>query len=73
MLLEVKDLKIKFIDDTHNNYTIDGINLEVEKGQIISLVGESGSGKSLTSLAITRLLPKNSVVEGEIYFVELIY
>ncbi len=68
MLLEVKNLKIRFVDDSHNNYTINGVNLEIDKGQIVSLVGESGSGKSLTSLAIMGLTPESGVIEGEINF-----
>lgn len=68
MLVNIKNLKIKFKDNKHNNYTVNGINLNVDKGEIISLVGESGSGKSLTSLAIMRLISDNAQIEGEINF-----
>jgi peptide/nickel transport system ATP-binding protein len=68
MLINIKDLKIKFKDNKHNNYTVNGINLNIDKGEIISLVGESGSGKSLTSLAVMRLISDNAQIEGEINF-----
>ncbi|MDB8791974.1 ABC transporter ATP-binding protein [Romboutsia sp. 1001216sp1] len=68
MLVNIKDLKIKFKDNKHNNYTVNGVNLNIDKGEIISLVGESGSGKSLTSLAIMRLISDNAEIEGEINF-----
>jgi ABC-type dipeptide/oligopeptide/nickel transport system ATPase component len=36
---------------------LDDIGFEVPAGHIVGLVGESGSGKSMTSLALTGLLP----------------
>lgn len=68
MLLNVKDLKIKFKDDKHDNYTVNGVNLNINEGEIVSLVGESGSGKSLTSLAIIRLISESAQIEGLINF-----
>lgn len=68
MLVNIKNLKIKFKDNKHSNYTVNGVNLNINKGEIISLVGESGSGKSLTSLAIMRLISDNAQIEGEINF-----
>ncbi|MCR2810635.1 MULTISPECIES: ABC transporter ATP-binding protein [unclassified Microbacterium] len=36
---------------------LDDVGFEVRSGEIVGLVGESGSGKSMTSLALTGLLP----------------
>jgi peptide/nickel transport system ATP-binding protein len=37
---------------------VDGVSLELARGQILGLVGESGSGKTMTGLSILRLLPR---------------
>jgi peptide/nickel transport system ATP-binding protein len=66
--LEIKDLTISFNTQNGVYDAIKGIDITINKGEIIGLVGESGSGKSVTSLAIMRLLEKNAVVNGEINF-----
>ena len=41
---------------------LDGVDLEVEPGEVVGIVGESGSGKSLTCRAILRVLPDGVTV-----------
>ena len=43
-----------------------GIDFEVAANEVLGIVGESGSGKSVTSLAISGLLPPEAQVEGSI-------
>lgn len=64
ILLEVKNLHVSF----KNKNLINDISLHVHKSEIVGLVGESGSGKSLTSLAITGLLPSGMSCTGKIFF-----
>jgi len=49
---------------------VDGINLEINKGETYCLVGESGSGKSICALSVIQLLPNgiSSHPSGEILF-----
>ena len=37
---------------------VNGVTFAIDPGEILALVGESGCGKSMTSLAVTGLLPK---------------
>jgi oligopeptide transport system ATP-binding protein len=39
---------------------VDGIDLEIEKGEILGLVGESGCGKSTLSRAVMQLIPASA-------------
>jgi oligopeptide transport system ATP-binding protein len=64
-LLSVHDLRVRFSRPGGWTYAVNGVSFELEQGETLGFVGESGSGKTVTSLAITRLLPQRSaVIEG---------
>jgi len=65
-LLSVKKLKVKFQSDASEIIAVDGINFEINKGEVLALVGESGSGKSVSALSILSLLPKNAKISGSV-------
>jgi peptide/nickel transport system ATP-binding protein len=48
--------------------TIQSLNLDVRKGEIMAVVGSSGSGKSLLAHAIMGILPVNARVSGSILY-----
>ncbi|MBX3030322.1 MAG: ABC transporter ATP-binding protein [Chloroflexi bacterium] len=67
--LEVRDLRVRYrsIDDHGPDVlAVDGIDLTMDRGEVLSLVGESGSGKSATLLALAGLLPANASVSGSV-------
>jgi peptide/nickel transport system ATP-binding protein len=61
-LLEVKDVVASYRSLLR---VIDGVSLDVHRGDTVAVVGESGSGKSTLARVITGLLPRES---GEIRF-----
>ncbi len=67
MLLEVRDLKIRFNSRHSTLDAVKGISFSLEEGKTLAIVGESGSGKSVTSMALSKLLPPTPKceVEGE--------
>ena len=55
-IIEVKNLKV-FFSERKQVQALDGVNLSINKGEIVSLIGPSGSGKS-TLLRCLNLLQK---------------
>jgi peptide/nickel transport system ATP-binding protein len=43
---------------------LDGVDLDIGRGETFALVGESGCGKSMTALTLMRLLPEQGRVVG---------
>jgi oligopeptide/dipeptide ABC transporter ATP-binding protein len=69
VLLQIRDLHTSFY--THDGVVkaVDGVSLEVRRGEVLGLVGESGCGKSVTSLSILRLVGAPGKIDsGEIFF-----
>jgi len=69
-LLRIEDLTTSFQLDGRSVCVVDGIDLELARGEALGLVGESGSGKSVTALSILRLVPDppGRIVKGKVVF-----
>ena len=74
--LELKDLKTHFPvtkgtlfkKEVDTVKAVDGVSLEIKKGEILGLVGESGCGKSTLSRTVMQLVPATSgsvVLDGD--------
>ena len=65
--LRVEDLKVYYQTARGPIKAVDGIDLEVRKGERFGIVGESGCGKSTTAMSLLRLIkPPGSIENGRI-------
>jgi peptide/nickel transport system ATP-binding protein len=63
-LLEVKDFSLEFRTRSGVVRALEGIDLQLHKGEIVGLVGESGSGKSVLSYAMLGISDRAARVTG---------
>ncbi len=68
-MLKIHNLCTNFFTYRGIVKAIDGLSLELKKGEVLGLVGESGCGKSVTLLSILGLVPyPGKVTGGEVWF-----
>ncbi|MGP4673751.1 ABC transporter ATP-binding protein [Agrobacterium salinitolerans] len=64
-LLKIKNLTVKFATATGAFTAVDGIDVSVDKHEVLAIVGESGSGKSVSMLAVMGLLPDTATITAD--------
>ncbi len=69
LLLDIKDLEVSYKADGKKVCAVNGVSLQLKKGETLGLVGETGAGKTTIAKAILRILPQpqGTVNAGEIY------
>lgn len=55
-LLSIRNLRTHFHTSAGTARAVDGVSLDVHRGETVGLVGESGCGKSVTGLSVLRLI-----------------
>lgn len=68
-LLSVQNLHTSFFTDSGEVQAVNGVNFDLDPGEILGIVGESGSGKSVTAYSIMQILADTGkITEGKILF-----
>jgi peptide/nickel transport system ATP-binding protein len=66
-LVQIENLHLRFTSFDGLSHVLDGVNLSIQRGDILGIVGETGSGKTMTALSIANLIP-GGVLNGEVWF-----
>jgi peptide/nickel transport system ATP-binding protein len=56
-LVRLEDLRVTFTGGRAPVQAVNGVDLDVARGEVVALIGESGSGKSVTLRSLLRLHP----------------
>jgi oligopeptide/dipeptide ABC transporter ATP-binding protein len=57
VVLSVRDLQVSFATKRGLAEVVRGLDYDLHRGETLAIVGESGSGKSVSTLALTKLIP----------------
>ena len=63
-VLRIDSLGVSFATDAGDVKAVDGVSLELARGEVLAIVGESGSGKTVTARSILGLLPETATASG---------
>ena len=68
-LLCVRDLHTRFETPDGHVHAVNGVDIDVNRGETLAIVGESGSGKSVSMLSVMGLLATPPAqVSGSVHF-----
>ncbi len=65
-ILSVRGLTVSFVGSGRAVPAVRGVDFDVYPNEVLGIVGESGSGKSVTSLAVSGLLPPTARISGTV-------
>ena len=64
-LLDIRNLSVSFDTRSGPFLAVNGVDLSVDRDDVLAIVGESGSGKSVAMLAVMGLLPWTATVTAD--------
>ena len=64
--VDIQNLSVTFTGGRRPVHAVGGVDLQVQRGEVVALIGESGSGKSVTLRSLLRLhSPKRTQMSGK--------
>ena len=66
LLLRAENLRTVLYGAGEPVRAVDGVDLEIRRGETFAIVGESGCGKTMTALSLMRLLPETGIASGTV-------
>lgn len=69
-MLSVQNLHVEFSVGGNTIHAVNGLSLDLMKGETLAVVGESGSGKSVSMLSVLNLIPQppGKITNGKILY-----
>ena len=67
-VLSCRDLSVEFHMDRGTSKVLNGVDIDIERNEIIGIVGESGSGKSMFASALLDAVVEPGVTSGSITY-----
>jgi dipeptide transport system ATP-binding protein len=64
-LLEIRNLSVEFDTVRGPLRAVEGVDLDIEAGEVLGIVGESGSGKSVAMLALMGLVARHGRIRAD--------
>lgn len=64
-LLEVRNLTTSFRLRDNEIRVVEGVDFDVQRGEVLGIIGESGSGKTVSCMSILRLLPEHTIIDAD--------
>ena len=68
MLLDIRDLKVRYATGQGIVKAVDGVSLSIAENEVLGIAGESGCGKTTLIKALMRLLPGTATTTAERLF-----
>jgi peptide/nickel transport system ATP-binding protein len=62
----VRDMRVAFRREGQELRAVNGVDFDLQRGEVLGIIGESGSGKSVTLRALMGLLPAYAELSGRV-------